>query len=82
MKYIMIQHSWFVNSKGFDVEEIEAESKKHAHQIAKAKTFDKDSSFNKCRYTLLELEEEEVLKDLYNHKLNKIPRFIRRIFKA
>jgi hypothetical protein len=76
----MIQHSWFVSSKGFNVEEIEANSEEQAHQIAKSKTYDKDSTFNKCRYKLICIEKDESLESNYNHDLKKIPKWIRKIF--
>ena len=80
--YYAIFHSWFVSSNGFDCVKIEAENKQEARQKAKAINYDKDSTFNKTEFYLLEINDTETLKKDFDHKLTKIPRLIRWLYNA
>lgn len=80
--YYAVFHSWFVSSNGFDCVKIEAENSKEARQKAKAINYDKDSTFNKTEFYLLEINDTETLKKDFDHKLTKIPRLIRWLYNA
>jgi len=80
--YYAIFHSWFVSSNGFDCVKIEAENSKEARQKAKAINYDKDSTFNKTEFYLLEINDSETLKKDFDHKLTKIPCLIRWLYNA
>lgn len=82
MRYIAVVHGWHVSSNGFDVHELKATTKDEAHDEAKVITFNRNSTFDKCAYTLVEIEDEETCVNTMNHKLSKIPMWIRRLFNA
>lgn len=84
MKYVVVIHSWFVISNGFELIYLDStiKRKEDAHAIAKEIINKKTTNVNKCEYALIEFENEVVLNKEFNHKLNKIPKFIRKIFNA
>ncbi len=82
MRYIAVIHGWFSSSNGFDVHELKAKTESEAHNQAKVLTYNRYSTFDNCAYTILAIEDREIYTNSLDHKLNLIPRWIRKIFKA
>ena len=57
-KYIIVAHAWHVTSKGFIVEEVEAESEVEAIGIAHNITGRFDSFYNKA-FKVVQVKEDE-----------------------
>lgn len=55
MKYLIVFHSWFVHSRGFDVVHITAESRTDAEAKAKASAFDRSRDFCSAAYVVLDV---------------------------
>jgi hypothetical protein len=56
MKYIIVIHSWFVDSKGWEVKEITASDLKEAKKIAKEMAWDKNSAFNRTDFKVIPVD--------------------------
>jgi hypothetical protein len=57
--YIAIFHSWFVNSKGFEVLEIDTDDPIEAKKTALLRWDELDSTFNHTEFHLIELTKDE-----------------------
>lgn len=64
MKYLIILHMWFVDSKGFELYESDAQTFKQAEEEAKALSYDRGATFNKCAYKIIQLTNKERLRKL------------------
>jgi len=60
MKFLMITHNWFVDSKGFEVEQIEAKDEKDAKDQMDLITFRKQGGLRHAASKLIILENEDV----------------------
>ena len=58
-RFIAIVHSWFVDSKGFDVITMDVNSKKEADREAAVIYREHNSDFRKAEVLVLELEKGE-----------------------
>lgn len=61
MRYIGIFHSHFVNSLGFDQVDLEATTMEEAQKEGKLICYDKDTNFNNCAFTVVEISDHERL---------------------
>lgn len=77
MRYIAVIHAWHVYSKGFKQFELNAKTKKEAENEASAICFNEQDTCRATAYTLIEIEDSERL-----NLLNRIPRWIRKLYKA
>lgn len=64
MKFLIVYHCWFVDSKGFDYEEVIVNDKNHAQDIASARAYKRSGTFNRCAYQIIELKKEETTREL------------------
>lgn len=55
-RFIAVVHGWHVESKGFDVHELKSDNKKDAEREACWLMNERDKKFDRCAYTLLEIE--------------------------
>lgn len=74
----MVHHNWFVDSKGFSVELLKAESRDAAQMQLDAKTHRKNVTFNHCAGLLLEMDIQEHL--IQSRKLTIKERIFGRTF--
>ena len=82
MRYIAVVHGWHVSSNGFNVHQLEAKTEEEAHKEAKVLTWNRNSTFDKCDYKLVEIEDSEVYTKTLDHKLKNVPLWIRKWFNA
>jgi hypothetical protein len=61
-KFIIVVHSWFIDSKYFQVEEIQSESKLEAEKEAAYITKQMETTFRKCAYKVIEIHKNEHIK--------------------
>lgn len=55
-RFLAVVHGWHVESKGFDVHELKADNKKDAAREACWLMHERDKAFDRCAYTLIEIE--------------------------
>lgn len=60
-RYIAVIHGWHVSSNGFDVHELSATDKEEAHNEAVLLKHQRESTFDKCAFTVIEVADHEVL---------------------
>jgi hypothetical protein len=60
-RYIAVIHGWHVSSNGFDVHELGAKDKVEAHNEAVLLTHQRESTFDKCAFTVVEITDHERL---------------------
>lgn len=77
MRYIVVFHTWFVDTKWFDVIEFDTQDKKEVEKECKALKYDKEDTFHNVAFEIIEIDDRETLS-----KLNKIPMWIRKLYKA
>ena len=59
MKFIIVYHTWFIKSKGFIVEVVEAKSEDEAFTIASAFSFNNQTVTTYFAFTLIEIAANE-----------------------
>lgn len=79
-KFIIVIHSFYVSSKGFEEIKIEAKDIQSAYDRAKALSWDKQDTFHHTAYTVLEIAKDESFKKYYDHEIKKIPNWVRMLF--
>ena len=62
MKFIIVGHEWFMESKGFFIEEIEAKDIESAWNIAHVMRSKKHCQFNSCAVQVIPIHETETMK--------------------
>ncbi|MCT4588347.1 MAG: hypothetical protein N4A71_11030 [Carboxylicivirga sp.] len=72
MRYIAVIHYWSIKCKGFSHHELKATTREQAETEATILKFKRQTPFEGCSYTIIEIEERE--------KLNLIPGWIRKWF--
>ncbi|BBW35469.1 hypothetical protein [Enterobacter hormaechei] len=60
-RYIAVIHGWHVSSNGFDVHELSATDKEEAHNEAVLLKHQRESTFDKCAFTVIEITDHERL---------------------
>ncbi|WP_041689324.1 hypothetical protein [Enterobacter sp. 638] len=60
-RYIAVIHGWHVSSNGFDVYELSATEKEEAHNEAVLLKHRRESTFDKCAFTVIEIADHERL---------------------
>ena len=60
-RYIAVIHGWFVNSNGFDVRELGATDLESAHNEAVLLKYQREDTFDKCAFTVVEIADHERL---------------------
>lgn len=60
-RYIAVLHGWFVNSNGFDVHELKSTDREMAYDEAVLLKHKRESTFNKCAFTVVEIADNERL---------------------
>lgn len=60
-RFIAVVHGWHVESKGFDVHELKSDNKKDADREACWLMNERDKTFDRCAYTLIEIQEGDQL---------------------
>jgi len=58
-RFIAVIHGWHVDSNGFNVHEFEATDKKEANQKAAYLTMQRQKSFDRCDYVVVEIASSE-----------------------
>lgn len=61
-KFIIVFHTWFIDSKGFIAEEIQCDSKLEAEKEAAYINQQLGSTFLKCAYKVIEIHKTEQIK--------------------
>jgi hypothetical protein len=61
MRYLMVTHKWFVDSKGFSVQELNADNLEHAKLKAAKHQIEIDSIFSHARCDVIEIGDNEHL---------------------
>jgi hypothetical protein len=60
-KFIIVIHGWHVSSKGFDIHPVEAPDLEGAEHEARRLKEQRESSFDKCAYAVIEIDDKEHL---------------------
>lgn len=61
-RFIAVVHGWFISSNGFNVHALKATDKAEAHKEATLLSHQRDSTFDKCAFVVIEIDEIERLK--------------------
>lgn len=60
-RFIAVIHGWHVDSKGFDVHELKAETMEDAQKEACWLSSQRDRAFDRCAYLVIEIGQSERL---------------------
>ena len=60
-RYIAVIHGWHVSSNGFDVHALSATDKESAYSKAVLLKHKRESTFDKCAFTVVEIADHERL---------------------
>lgn len=60
-RFIAVIHGWFVDSNGFDVVELKSSDKDSAYKEAIVLKHNRNSTFDKCAFALVEIQDSEIL---------------------
>lgn len=60
-RYIAVIHGWHVSSNGFDVHELCATDKEAAYDEAVLLKHERERTFDKCAFTVVEIADHERL---------------------
>ena len=61
MRFLVVTHEWFVDSKGFDVQEVEADSLAQAITEGIVIQYRKAGAMNHCAFKVVAVEDHERL---------------------
>lgn len=81
-RYVAIFHLWFMDSVKFKHVEIIANSLEDAQQQAQSVAYEMNEQFKRCAAHVIEIDATEALVNNFNHKLLRIPRWVRKLFNA
>ncbi|KPB83869.1 hypothetical protein BTW15_01545 [Pseudomonas syringae pv. tomato] len=57
-RFVIVIHGWHVHSNGFDVHQVDCDDMQRAEQIATYLTSQREQTFDRCAWTVVEIEPD------------------------